>query len=107
LNRPTTNGVIAGSPQAPYPDLAANVRPGGMLNELARANGKRIVFYCAFGERSAIGPGRAGCGPCLGLSHPGRHRRLEESGRAAPALARLRTDACLAAVGLRKRPQPV
>jgi len=30
LNRPTTNGVIAGSPHAPYPDLAANVRPGGM-----------------------------------------------------------------------------
>ena len=25
-----------------------------MLNELARATGKRIVFYCAFGERSAM-----------------------------------------------------
>jgi sulfur dioxygenase len=54
LNRPTTNGVIPGSLHAPYPDLAANVRPGGMLNELARATGKRIVFYCAFGERSAM-----------------------------------------------------
>src|SRR5262249_55156324 len=30
----------------------------------------------------------ARCGPSLGLSHSGRHRRLEESGRAAPALAR-------------------
>jgi len=48
------HGVIAGSLHAPYPDLAANVRPGGMLNELARATGKRIVFYCAFGERSAM-----------------------------------------------------
>ena len=48
------HGVIAGSLHAPYPDLAANVRPGGMLHELARATDKRIVFYCAFGERSAM-----------------------------------------------------
>jgi sulfur dioxygenase len=48
------HGVIPGSLHAPYPDLAVNVRPGGMLNELARATGKRIVFYCAFGERSAM-----------------------------------------------------
>jgi rhodanese-related sulfurtransferase len=48
------HGIIPGSLHAPYPDLAANVRPGGMLNELARATGKRIVFYCAFGERSAM-----------------------------------------------------
>src|SRR3989441_11884652 len=48
------HGVIPGSLHAPYPDLAANVRAGGMLNELARATGKRIVFYCAFGERSAM-----------------------------------------------------
>jgi rhodanese-related sulfurtransferase len=25
-----------------------------MLNELASATGRRIVFYCAFGERSAM-----------------------------------------------------
>ena len=48
------HGVIPGSLHAPYPDLGANVRSGGMLNELARATGKRIVFYCAFGERSAM-----------------------------------------------------
>jgi sulfur dioxygenase len=48
------HGVIPGSLHAPYPDLQANVRPGGMLHELARATGKRIVFYCAFGERSAM-----------------------------------------------------
>jgi rhodanese-related sulfurtransferase len=48
------HGVIPGSPHAPYGDLALNVRPGGMLNELACATGKRIVFYCAFGERSAM-----------------------------------------------------
>ncbi len=48
------HGIIPGSLHAPYPDLMANVRSGGMLNELARATGKRIVFYCAFGERSAM-----------------------------------------------------
>jgi rhodanese-related sulfurtransferase len=48
------HGVIPGSLHAPYADLAANVRSGGMLNELARATGKRMVFYCAFGERSAM-----------------------------------------------------
>jgi glyoxylase-like metal-dependent hydrolase (beta-lactamase superfamily II)/rhodanese-related sulfurtransferase len=48
------HGVIPGSLHAPYPDLGANVRPGGMLNELASATGKRLLFYCAFGERSAM-----------------------------------------------------
>ena len=47
-------GVIPGSLHAPYPDLQGNVRPGGMLHELADATGKRILFYCAFGERSAM-----------------------------------------------------
>jgi sulfur dioxygenase len=53
-NEREKHGVIPGSLHAPYPDLAANVRPGGMLHELARATGKRIIFYCAFGERSAM-----------------------------------------------------
>ena len=48
------HGVIPGSLHAPYPDLQANVRPGGMLHELAAATGKRMLFYCAFGERSAM-----------------------------------------------------
>jgi sulfur dioxygenase len=48
------HGIIPGSLHAPYPDLAANVRPGGMLHELAAATGKRMIFYCAFGERSAM-----------------------------------------------------
>ncbi len=47
-------GVIPGSLHAPYLDLGANVRPGGMLHELAAATGKRLLFYCAFGERSAM-----------------------------------------------------
>jgi sulfur dioxygenase len=48
------NGVIQGSLHAPYPDLQDNIRPGGMLHELATATNKRILFYCAFGERSAM-----------------------------------------------------
>jgi glyoxylase-like metal-dependent hydrolase (beta-lactamase superfamily II)/rhodanese-related sulfurtransferase len=47
-------GVIPGSIHAPYPDLDENVHPGGMLHELAKATGKRLVFYCAYGERSAM-----------------------------------------------------
>jgi rhodanese-related sulfurtransferase len=48
------HGVIAGSLHAPYPDLPEHVGSGGMLHELARDTGKRILFYCAFGERSAM-----------------------------------------------------
>ena len=48
------NGVIPGSVHAPYPELADNIGRGGLLHELATATGKRLVFYCAFGERSAM-----------------------------------------------------
>jgi glyoxylase-like metal-dependent hydrolase (beta-lactamase superfamily II)/rhodanese-related sulfurtransferase len=47
-------GVIPGSIHMPYADLEENIREGGMLHELASATNKRIVFYCAFGERSAM-----------------------------------------------------
>ena len=47
-------GSIAGALHAPYGDLQDNIRAGGMLRELARVTDKRIVFYCAFGERSAM-----------------------------------------------------
>ncbi len=47
-------GSIPGALHAPYSDLQENIRAGGMLRELARATDKRIVFYCAFGERSAM-----------------------------------------------------
>jgi len=48
------HGVIPGSLHAPYPSLQDNIHDGGMLHELATATGKRLVFYCAFGERSAM-----------------------------------------------------
>ncbi len=48
------HGMIPGSLHAPYPDLQENIRKGGMLHELAASTSKRIIFYCAFGERSAM-----------------------------------------------------
>jgi sulfur dioxygenase len=48
------HGVIPGSLHVPYPALQENTAPGGMLHALATATGKRLLFYCAFGERSAM-----------------------------------------------------
>src|SRR5262252_4591537 len=48
------HGVIPGSLHLPYPQLPTEIGPGGLLHELAAASGKRLVFYCAFGERSAM-----------------------------------------------------
>lgn len=48
------HGSIPGALHAPYGDLQDNIHVGGMLRELARVGDKRIVFYCAFGERSAM-----------------------------------------------------
>ena len=48
------HGSIPGSLHAPYSDLDENMQPGGMLYELASATRRRLLFYCAFGERSAM-----------------------------------------------------
>lgn len=48
------NGVIPGSLHAPYDELQENIGPGGLIHALAESGRKRIVFYCAFGERSAM-----------------------------------------------------
>jgi glyoxylase-like metal-dependent hydrolase (beta-lactamase superfamily II) len=48
------HGSIRGSLQSPYRELQDNIGPGGVLHELAEATGKRLLFYCAFGERSAM-----------------------------------------------------
>ncbi len=48
------HGVIPGSLHAPYPDLRDNLGAGGMLHALAATGSRRILFYCAFGERSAM-----------------------------------------------------
>ena len=48
------HGVIPGSLHVPYANLQENIGKGGMLHELASSTSKRILFYCAFGERSAM-----------------------------------------------------
>lgn len=48
------DGTIPGSLHLPYPLLAEKLRPGGVLSDLAASVGQRIVFYCTFGERSAM-----------------------------------------------------
>jgi glyoxylase-like metal-dependent hydrolase (beta-lactamase superfamily II)/rhodanese-related sulfurtransferase len=48
------HGSIPGALHAPYGDLQDNISAGGILRELARSSDKRIIFYCAFGERSAM-----------------------------------------------------
>jgi glyoxylase-like metal-dependent hydrolase (beta-lactamase superfamily II)/rhodanese-related sulfurtransferase len=47
-------GIIPGSLHVPYPALQESIADGGMLNELAKSTSKRLLFYCAFGERSAM-----------------------------------------------------
>jgi sulfur dioxygenase len=53
-NERERHGVIPGSLHVPYPSLQENISSGGMLHELAKSTGRRLVFYCAFGERSAM-----------------------------------------------------
>jgi rhodanese-related sulfurtransferase len=50
----TKHGTLSGALHAPYPSIDENLQPGGMLREVAAATGRRIVFFCAFGERSAM-----------------------------------------------------
>jgi glyoxylase-like metal-dependent hydrolase (beta-lactamase superfamily II)/rhodanese-related sulfurtransferase len=48
------HGVIPGSVYAPYGRLDEFVKPGGLLREMAERDGKRLIYYCAYGERSAL-----------------------------------------------------
>ena len=48
------HGAIPGSLHLPYPALHESTRAGGTLQVLAKSAGKRLLFYCAFGERSAM-----------------------------------------------------
>ncbi len=83
------HGSIPGALHAPYGDLPDNIRAGGMLRELARATDKRIVFYCAYGERSAMAVQAAqDAGLDRGAARRRRHRRLEAgAGPARPLSA--------------------
>lgn len=47
------HGLIPGSIHLPYPQLRTSLQQSGLLRQQAAA-GKHLVFYCAFGERSAM-----------------------------------------------------
>ena len=48
------HGVIPGSIHAPYARLDRFIKPGGMLREMASSTGRKLIYYCAYGERSAL-----------------------------------------------------
>jgi sulfur dioxygenase len=48
------HGTIPGSLHVPYLALQESICAGGTLSELAKSTSKRLLFYCAFGERSAM-----------------------------------------------------
>jgi len=48
------HGSIPGAIHVPYPSLQEAISDGGTLHELATSTSKQLVFYCAFGERSAM-----------------------------------------------------
>jgi len=49
------HGMLSGALHAPYPSIDESLQPGGMLREVCRGDRRRIVFFCAFGERSGDG----------------------------------------------------
>ena len=53
-NERERHGTIPGSIHVPYTTLQDNLGSGGTLNELVQSTSQQIVFYCAFGERSAM-----------------------------------------------------
>jgi sulfur dioxygenase len=48
------HGVIPGSLHVPYQDVEDSLKADGLLQQLAKGTGRRLLFYCAFGERSAM-----------------------------------------------------
>ena len=50
----TANGQIPGSVHAPYGRLENFIGVGGLLHSMAGRSTKPLLFYCAYGERSAM-----------------------------------------------------
>jgi glyoxylase-like metal-dependent hydrolase (beta-lactamase superfamily II)/rhodanese-related sulfurtransferase len=63
------HGVIPGSLHVPYQDVEASLKSDGLLQQLAKAAGKRLIFYCAFGERSAMAVQAAQAGGLASARH--------------------------------------
>ena len=63
------HGMLAGALHAPYPGISESLQPGGMLREVAAATGRRVVFFCAFGERSAMAVAAARSAGLVNTAH--------------------------------------
>jgi sulfur dioxygenase len=48
------HGCIPGAIHLPYETLNCHIGAGGVLHELAKSDARTLLFYCAFGERSAM-----------------------------------------------------
>ena len=48
------DGIIPGSLHVPYPDVEEGLKAEGLLQNLAKGGGKRLIFFCTFGQRSAM-----------------------------------------------------
>ena len=48
------NGQIPGSVHAPYNRLENFIGAGGLLHGMAGASAKPLLYYCPYGERSAM-----------------------------------------------------
>ena len=48
------DGAIPDSVHVPYGTLARQIKADGMLSRMVRDHPGKVVFYCAFGERSAL-----------------------------------------------------
>ena len=99
------HGMLPGALHAPYPGIDESLQPGGMLREVAAATGRRIVFFCAFGERSAMAVAAAKeRRPCQHRPYRRRHRRLEEGRR--PGDARVSLSCRRSPDGAQRNPGP-
>ena len=48
------DGVIPGSLHVPYPDVEESLKADGLLYQLGKGGGRHLVFFCTFGQRSAM-----------------------------------------------------
>src|SRR5262249_21386416 len=48
------DGVIPGTLHVTHPTVRGTPQVDGLLNQLARSSGKRLIFYCSSGWRSAM-----------------------------------------------------
>jgi rhodanese-related sulfurtransferase len=77
------HGSIAGALHVPYAALPEFIGPGGLLTEIGAT--RRVVFYCAFGERSAMALQDAQAAGLTGAVH--LHGGIDAWKKAGGALA--------------------